>query len=206
MNPLPSPLEAIPDMRATAKWTVASLGAVGAALITVVPLTVFDDLHGTGDLVTAAIGLALAIAGVCWAIWHTAEALTPPVTVIEDLDGKDLAPIRALLARSPESFFGPFGTSVADLARHRRFHETVEANLTEALAETADPTETQALERALANAATNIALARTLHHRLLEFTHTWQVRTTLKKARTQTMLGVATTLAGLILTATTAVQ
>lgn len=200
-NPLPSPLEAIPDMRATAKWTAASLGAVGAALIAIVPLSVFEQLDGGGDLILAALGLALGIGGVCWAVWHTAEALTPPVTVIEDLDGEGLAPLRALMARSPESFFGPFGTSIADLQRERRLHEKIAANLTDALAAQHDPAETEALRRASQDAAANIALARTLQQRLLEFAHTWQVRAVLRRARAHTMAGTAAIVLGVVLIA-----
>lgn len=205
-NPLPSPLDAVADMRATAKWTAASLGAVGAALIAIVPLSAFNKLHGTGDVVVAAIGLTLGMSGVCWAIWHTAEALTPPVTVIEDIDGEDLAPLRALLLRSPESFFGPFGTTAAALVQQRRFHQKVASNLADTLASRSDPVEVTALQRALKDAADNVELARAMQRRLLEFAHAWQIRAALRKARAHTMAAVAAIVLGVVLISVAATQ
>jgi hypothetical protein len=193
--PLPSPLDAIPDMRATAKWTIASLGAVGAALVTVVPLSMLDRLHGTADLISVIIGFTLGTAGVAWAVWHTSEALTPPVTTLSDINDRSLAALRRRTESSPESFFGPFGTTTAELIHARRFHESVHTKLLDALGSESDPLRIAAWQRALDQAYDNVALAQSLQRQLLEFMHAWQVRT----ARAQTMIGIAAIVIGLML-------
>lgn len=205
MNPseepsrLPSPLDAIPDMRSTARWTVAALGAVGTVLLGVVPVSALGKLHGTTDITIAATGLALGIAGVSWAIWHTAEALTPPVTTLFTIESSELAPLRAIVKRWPESFYGPFGSSVTELVRQRRLHDQVAINLAEAAAMEKDADRRRTLERVLADARANADLARSLQRQLLEFAHAWQVRAALRRARLHTVMAVGVILLGTIL-------
>jgi hypothetical protein len=195
----PSPLDAVPDMRSTAKWTIAALGAVGAVMIGAIPLSTLGKLDGAADLAIASIGLVLGVGGVAWAIWHTSEALTPPVTTLSSLDSRELAPLRAYLERSPESFFGPFGASVDELVAQGGFHAQVAINLADAVALEKDPNRRQNLERTLADAQANASMARILQRQLLEFAHAWQVRAALRRARFHTMTAVGVTLFGVIL-------
>src|SRR5882757_6423927 len=61
---LPSPLEAVDDLRAAAKWTLAAEGAVGAALISGGPLVAVGQVHGVAHALVAGAGLAVALGGV----------------------------------------------------------------------------------------------------------------------------------------------
>ena len=65
---LPSQLEAVGDLRAAAKWTLAAEGAVGAALISGGPLVAVGQVHGTGHALLAGAGPAVALGGVVLAI------------------------------------------------------------------------------------------------------------------------------------------
>jgi hypothetical protein len=192
-----SPLDAVPDMRATAKWTVAAFGAVGAALLGAVPPAAFGKLDSVGDVLIAGSGLLLALAGVGWAIWHTADALTPPVTVLSTID--ELPELRAKILGSPETFFGPFGDSVEELGAQRRLHAGVEANLEAALPGESDPVRRRAIEQALAAARANARQALALQTRLLEFAHAWQVRAALRRAQVQAAVGAGLTVLGVVL-------
>jgi hypothetical protein len=197
--PLPSPLDAIPDMRSTAKWTVAALGAVGAALLGAVPVSALGRIHGGAAIAEASGGLVLGLGGVAWAVWHTAEALTPPVTTLSALRTDELAPLRTFIDRSPEAFYGPFGTSVAELAAARRLHELLARNLADALATETDRTRLRAIERTLGLARSNADLARSQQRRLLEFAHVWQVRAALRRARVHTLMAVGVIVLGVVL-------
>jgi hypothetical protein len=197
--PLPSPLDALPDMRSAAKWTIASLGAVGAALVAVVPLSALNRLQDPADIAVVVIGFVLGAGGVAWAIWHTAEALTPPITTLADLESDALAGLRKRITESPESFLGPFGSSTAELLGERRFHEVVAGNLADAVAAETDPERLAVWRRALDDALANLAHARSLQQQLLEFGHAWQVRAKLRNARLQTMAGTAAIVIGLVL-------
>lgn len=184
-------------MRATAKWTVAAFGAVGAALLGAVPPAAFGKLDTIGAVLVAGCGLLLALAGVGWAIWHTAEALTPPVTVLSTID--ELPELRAQVFRSPEAFFGPFGASVQELGAQRRLHATVEANLEAALPGETDAGRRLKIEQTLAAARANSRQALALQTRLLEFAHAWQVRAALRRAQVQAAAGTGVTVLGVVL-------
>lgn len=79
-DPLPSPLDAVTDIRSTAKWTIAAAGAVGAALISGVPLAAIWHIHGVTHAVIAGIGLLIALGGIALAIWVTTDVLAPRLT------------------------------------------------------------------------------------------------------------------------------
>ncbi len=195
----PSPLESVPEMRSTAKWTLAALGAVGAVLLGAVPLEAIGKLTSTGDFLLVAGGLVLSVGGISWAIWQTAEALTPPVTTIADFESAGLASLRAQLKRSPGTFYGPFGASASELVAACRFHESLAVRFAEAASSEPDLRRRHSLERASKDAQANVDLARGLQQRLLEFTHAWQVRAVLRRARLHTMMGVAVTVVGALL-------
>jgi hypothetical protein len=190
---LPSPLESVADMRAAAKWILAALAGTGAALLGGGPLTAVGRIHGVGHAVTAYAGLLLSLVGVGWAIWRTADALIPPLTTPRSLESSPLlADLRARIADEPESFYGPFGTSVADLHRALAFHTTVTRNIERLLErEAPDGPRRAHLLRKLAESRTATA---TIHARLRslgELAHAWQVRAQLRNARLHALAGGA---------------
>ncbi|WP_439080580.1 hypothetical protein [Streptomyces sp. WL006] len=67
----------VTDMRATARWMTAAAAAVGALVLAGGPLVVVKDLDDAGDVVAAAGGMLLAVAGVVWVVWRTGDV--PPL-------------------------------------------------------------------------------------------------------------------------------
>ncbi|MCC3332590.1 hypothetical protein [Nocardia abscessus] len=190
---LPSPLDAIADMRAVARWTVGAAAAIGALLIGTAPLAALGRLHGTWHITAAVVGLAIALMAVCWAIWVTSDALTPPVSTLMDLDDREmthLAGLVRLIARSPENFFGPNGTRVADLQQQSELHQRIAGEVARAMAVEDRPHERALLELALQDARANIAYYRGLRTRLLALIHAWHVRHLLRRARIHTLIAV----------------
>ncbi|MEU6730279.1 hypothetical protein ABZ917_41810 [Nonomuraea wenchangensis] len=198
--PAYSPLEAVTDLRATAKWILAAAAAVGAALLGGGPLTAVGTIQDVPHAVAAFSGLLLGLLGVGWAIWFTADALIPPLTTPASLDTEPaLADLRARIAREPAAFYGPFGTSAAELGRRLAFHQKVAANLAELLATDQDPARRQvlALHRERADAA--VLAARRRLRALSELAHAWQVRAQLRRARLHALAGAAVTAAGAVI-------
>ncbi|WP_433824600.1 hypothetical protein ACQP2E_20880 [Actinoplanes sp. CA-015351] len=183
---LPSPLDAVADMRAAARWTAAAVGAVGATLIAGVPLTALGRIENTGDAVAIAIGLAIAMVGVAWAIWHISEALTPPVTSLATYHRRETAGLRNLAATDPSALFGQFGDleSLRDALRMRR---RAVAALEAAVAR--NPTR-EILVHGLEDARVNLAVVQQTSQRLLALMHAWQVRAQLRRARVHAVLGM----------------
>jgi hypothetical protein len=187
------------DMRAVARWTIMADAAVGGLLLAGFPLAAIGKIHGLGDVAQAAGGLALALAGVFWAIWCTGEVLTPRFTTLRGLQDPALADLRAEIEAAPELFFGPFGTTVDELGRACRLHTTVAVHLTARLARERDEGRRAELDRALAAARVNAANAIARRRALVELVHAWQVRGALRRARVQTMLGSLLVVAGAVL-------
>jgi hypothetical protein len=198
--PPPAPTsDAVADMRTTARWTIAAAAGVAAVLLGGAPLTAIGKVSGVGHLALAFAGLAVALAGVGWAIWQTGEALMPRVALLDDLDDPALADLRAIIARDPSAFYGAFGQSKDDLRAAIAFHGTVAANLAAAAATETDPVRSRLLAQALADARANIASACLLRDRLLEFVHAWKVRTAVRRARRHTLAAAAVIALGAVL-------
>ncbi|GGM27680.1 MULTISPECIES: hypothetical protein [Micromonospora] len=195
----PSPLDAVPDMRATAKWLVAAAAAVGSLLLGVGPLTAVGRVGTAGDALWAFVGLVVALAGVGVGIWFAAEALTPPVTTLATLDTPALAGLRARIGTDPGAFYGPFGDSVTDLRAGVTTHAAAAAQLAILLSQERDPTTRTVLDQALRDAQANERLARQLQRRLLEFVHVWQVRQALRRSRIATLAAMAVVALGAVL-------
>jgi hypothetical protein len=191
---LHSPADAVADMRATARWTVAGAAAVGALLLGGAPLTAVGKISHAANAVLAFAGLVVALGGVAWAIWQTGEALMPRIATLADLDDPDLSDLRATMARDPSAFFGPFGQARDDLRAAVAFHGTVAANLAVTAAAEQDPVRSRLLTQALADARANADLARRLQDRLVELVHAWKVRTAVRRSRRHT-LGAAAVVA-----------
>lgn len=202
---LPSPLDAIADMRTTAKWIIGAAAAVGAVLLGGAPLAAVGTVHGVGSAAVAFSGLIVGLAGVGWAIWHTSEALIPPVTTLATLEMPQLAGLRAQIAADPAAFYGPFGASVQDVQAACRRFDTSAAHLAVMLAAERDPSRQRILAQGLADASANAAQARARLRWLLALAHAWRVRDLLRRARLHALVGAAAAALGgvLFITATT---
>lgn len=202
---IPSPLEAVPDMRAAARWTIGAVAAVGALLVGGGSLTAVGRIDDAGDLVAFASGMLIVIVAVGWAVWQTAEALTPPLTTIETLQDKRMSDLRIQIARSPFTYYGPFGHSWGELSGELRRHLEIAENLRSAHANETDPSRRTQWAAALAAAEANIALAKHLQTRLLSLIHVWRIRSAVRRARLHTLIAMLLATAGaiLLLTATT---
>jgi len=186
----PSPLDAVADMRATAKWIVAAAAAVGSLLLGTAPLAAIGRVQDLYSAALAFAGLGLALSGVGIVIWFTAEALTPPITTLATLSEPRVRDLRLRMARDPAPFFGPFGRNADELQSNAGLHAMAAVNLAVLLVREEDTAHRMVLTQALADANANAALARHLLRRLLEFVHVWQVRRALRRARTIAMVGI----------------
>ncbi len=196
---LPSPLDAVDDMRATAKWIIGAAAAVGAALLGGAPLAAAGKIHGFGSAAEAFGGLALGLAGVGWAIWHTADALIPPATTLATLETPPLADLRAQIAADPAAFFGPFGSSAAQVQAACQRFDTAAAQIAVMLAAEPDADKQRILAQGQADVLANAAHASARLRWLLSLAHAWRVRDQLRQARLHTFAGAAVAALGAVL-------
>jgi hypothetical protein len=217
---LPSPADAVADMRATARWTIAALAGVAALLLGGAPLTAVGKISHLGDAMLAYVGLVIALGGVGWAIWQTGEALMPRVATLADLDDPELADLRATMAKDPTAFYGPFqecqGDGAQGVGRHGRKdpngatyhdglrraaarHGVVAAKLAVKAAAEEDPVRSRLLAQALEDARANAELAERLQRQLVEFVHAWKVRAAVRRARVHTLAAAAVIALGAVL-------
>jgi len=205
---LPSPLDSVADMRASAKWTIGALAAVGAALLGGAPLSAVGKIHGLGSASAAFGGLVIALAGIGWAIWHTTDALLPISTTLAAIGQPELAGLREQIQADPTAFFGPFGSSVEDLEQQCFFWQTAAAKAAIRLAAEPDEIRGRQLVQGVADAQANAANAGARLRWLLELAHAWRVRDQLRRARLQTFAGAVVAALGAVLfvAATTAPQ
>ncbi|WP_234313873.1 hypothetical protein [Streptomyces sp. NBRC 109706] len=200
--PLPSPLEAVPELRAAARWLIAAFGAVGAALIGGGPLVAVSRIDGARDALIAGAALLVALTGVTVAIWHISRVLVPPITTTATLADPALRPLRELIDAAPADFLGSAAESVADLLRHR----AIAANIHRALLAEADPRRREQLDHHLLRARANIARTDPHIRWLLAMAHVWQIRATFHAARRWCLLSVALVAAGAVAFLTVAGQ
>ncbi|WP_327114294.1 hypothetical protein OHB12_34045 [Nocardia sp. NBC_01730] len=191
LDALPSPLDSIADSRAAARWTIASIGAVGVLLLGGGPLTAVGKITDWTHAAWAGGGLLAALLGVALAVWQTSEALIPPMTTPATLTGPVIRQLREQLDAEPWYYFGSLATSVDDLLRHRH----IAAQIARQLA-SARPDERGTLERGLAVAHRNITRTDPCLRWLLVTAHAWQVREKLRKARRYTLLAAVLVIAG----------
>jgi hypothetical protein len=219
---LPSPADAVADMRSTARWTIAAAAAVAALLLGGAPLTAVGKIDHLGNALLAYLGLVIALGGVGWAIWQTGEALMPRVATLADLDDPELADLRATMAKDPVAFYGPFqecqeewnhgggrhgrkepgafhGPYHDGLRRAAARHGVVAANLAVKAAAEEDPARSRMLAQALEDARANAELAERLQRQLVEFVHAWKVRTAVRRARVHTLAAAAVIALGAVL-------
>ena len=203
---LPSPIEAVADMRTTAKWIIGAAAATGTALLGGAPLAAVGKVHTVGPAALAFGGLVIALIGVGWAIWHTAEALIPPATSLAALEQPHMERLRTQITADPAGFFGPFGNSVAEVEASCRRFDIAAAQLAIMLAAESAPDRQRILAQGMADASANASQARTRLRWLLLLAHAWQVRNLLYRARVHALAGGAAVALGAVLfiTATSA--
>jgi hypothetical protein len=191
---LPSPLDAISDLRAAARWTIAAFGVVGTALIGGGPLVAVGKVHHPVNAVVAGAGLLVAVIGIGVAIWTTSQVLIPPVTTLATLDSPLTSELRAMIDRAPAEFFGAAATSVGDLLRHR----IIAVNTRQKLAEETDPARRRAWQQYLHRAQRNVARTEHQVRWLLAMAHVWQIRAAMRRARIWCLLGLVLVIAGAV--------
>jgi hypothetical protein len=196
---VPSPLEAVADMRTTAKWIIGAAAATGATLLGGAPLAAVGKIHGVGSAALAFGGLVIGLTGVGWAIWHTAEALIPPATSLATLEQPQMEEVRTQIAADPMGFFGPFGKSVPELEASCRRFDIAAAQVAVMLAAEPDPNRQRILAQGMADASANAARARARLRWLLALAHAWQVRHLLYRARLHAFVGAAAVAFGAVL-------
>jgi hypothetical protein len=207
---LPSPLTAVEDMRATAKWTLAVVGAIGAALISGGPLVAVGQVHGIADSVVAGAGLVCALAGIGLAIWFTSRVLMPRLTTPAVFTEQQtslftrkaslkLAALTDQVDKDPTYFFGELATSVSDLLARRARTLDGAQKVAEALATSGDARMNAQLRAALARLQSDLARIDAGLQYLLPLAHAWLVGADLKRSRLWTLAGGVLVVAGAVL-------
>jgi hypothetical protein len=191
---LPSPLDAIGDLRAAARWMIAAAGAVGAVLIGGGPLVAVGKVHGLGHAVIAAISLLVGLVGVGLAIWQTSLVLVPPITTASTLRHESMRGLREMIERAPSDYFGLAAVSVEDLLRHRE----IAAQVYEQLKVARDPARQASLRRYLDRVQANLRRTNPYVRWLLATAHVWQIQAALRRARWCTLAGAALVAVGTV--------
>jgi hypothetical protein len=192
---LPSPLDAVDDLRAAAKWTLAAEGAVGAAIISGGPLAAVGQVHGTGHALLAGAGLAVALGGVGLAIWSTSKVLSPRLTTPQTLRSPALAGLRRVIEAEAAQFLGVAATKVDDLL----MHQEIAVDLARKTAAENDPARRQVIMRQLRRTEANAARAAPYVRWLLALAHVWQIEADLRRSRWFTLAGGLLVVAGAVL-------
>lgn len=197
-----SPLESVADMRTTAKWIVAAAAGACTALLGAAPLVALGKVNGVGEAVQALAGLCLALVGLAWIIWQTAEALIPPVTTLASLREPRFAGLRERIQQDPGAFFGAFGRTVEELSMAVEQWRNTHVNTGEILDREEDPVRRRILERGMHAAQANADQAGARLTRLVEFAHAWDVRERLRRARLHAFGGAVVVVLGAVIFAT----
>ena len=172
---LPSPLDAVDDLRSAARWTLAAAAGVGAVLISGGPLVAVGQVHGVLHAVIAGVGLLVALAGVGLAIWQTSRVLIPQVT-------------------TPADYFGLVATSVKDLLRY----QGVAVSLARKVARETDVDLRMVLEQQLRRVEGHAARAAPYVRWLLASAHLWRIQADLRRARQATFVGAVLVVVGAV--------
>jgi hypothetical protein len=192
---LPSPLEAVDDLRTAAKWMLAAEGAVGAVLISGGPLIAVGQVAGTGHAFLAGGGLALALLGVGVAIWFTGKVLSPRLTTPETVRSSALDGLRRMLEAQPAQFFGVVATSVDALL----LHQEIAVDLARKVGAEHDPIRRQMIRRQLRRTERNAARAAPYVRWVLALAHVWLIEKDLRRSRRAAMVGGLFVVAGAVL-------
>jgi hypothetical protein len=196
---LASPLDAVDDLRAAAKWTLAAAGAVGAALISGGPLVAVGQVHGLRHALLAGLGLAVALTGVGIAIWSTSKVLAPRLTSRKTLMSPKLASLRQQIEAEPEQFLGPAATSVAGLFKRQDDHREMTADLARQAAAEKNARRRALLEGQLHRVEDNAVQIGVSSRYVLALAHVWQIQNELTWSRRCTLGGGLLVIVGAVL-------
>jgi hypothetical protein len=187
---LPSPLDSVDDMRSTAKWTLAAVGAVGAALIGGGPLVAVGQVHGLGDTFLALLGLVIALVGVGVAIWFTSKVLLPRLTTPDTVrNDPRLARLRARVKDEPAQFMGAAAESVDDLfALQDRLREMM-VDLAGQATRARDPGRRAKIAAQVARVQSSEEVVTSYIRWLVALGHAWLVSADLQRSRLWTLVG-----------------
>jgi hypothetical protein len=194
---VPSPLDAVDDMRAAAKWMLAAAGAVGATLISGGTLVAIGQVHGALHITLAVVGLVLALSGVGVAIWYTSDVLMPRLTTpaifrsLRELDG-----LRGAIDREPAEFFGVAATTVEGLFVRQDALRQIAASLAGQAAREEDPGRRAQYEKQLRRVERNGELLGQYARSVLALGHAWRIAAALARARVMTLAGAGLVIAG----------
>lgn len=191
VEPLPSPLDAIDDLRTTAKWTLAAAGLVGAALISGGPLVAVGNVHGLSHSLLAGGGLVVALAGVAISIWSTSRVLAPRLTTAATLTSRRLAGLRKDLNLEPNA--------VTAILERPDQELQIAASLTRQAASSRNRRRRPELERQLRRVNDNAARAEADARRLLALGHVWGIEADLRLSRRCTLAGGLLVVIGAVL-------
>ena len=194
-GPLPSPLDALADLRSAAKWTLLAAGAVGATLISGGPLVAVGQVRGVTHAVLAGFGLVIALTGVVLAIWHTSRVLEPRLTTPGNLTSGMHAGLRQQVEQNPVWFFGYVATTVEDLLSY----QVIAANLARQYAAETDAARRKLIEPRLRQVERDAARADPYVRFLVVTAHVWKLNGELRRSRWYTMLGGVLVVIGAVL-------
>jgi hypothetical protein len=184
-NALPSPLDAISDLRSAARWTIAAAGAVGAVLLGGGPLVAVGKVHGLGHAAIASVSMLVGLTGVALVIWQTSLVLTPSVTTVATLRHKSMRGLLDMIDAAPADYFGIAATGIEDLLRHREIAVNVYAQLRASQ----EPATQAGLRAYLDRAQANLNRTDPYVRWLLATAHVWQIQAALRRARWYTFVG-----------------
>jgi hypothetical protein len=177
-------------MRSTAKWTMAAVGAVGAALISGGPLVAVGQVHGLEDTFLALLGLVIALAGVGVAIWFTSKVLLPRLTTPDTVrNDPRLATLRTRIKDEPAQFMGAAAKSVDDLfALQDRLREMM-VDLAGQAAREKDPGRRAKIAAQVTRVQSSEEAVASYIRWLIALGHAWLVRADLQRSRLWTLVG-----------------
>jgi hypothetical protein len=197
---LPSPLNAVDDMRSAAKWTLAAAGAVGAALISGGPLAAVGQVHGTAHAFLAGLGLIIALAGVGLAIWSTSKVLEPRLTTRKSFaEDPAVTELVEIINAEPEQFFGVAAVTVDGLFKRQDRDRAIAVDLTKQMAAVKDPERRAQFQAALSRVEENAARTGVYIRWLLALGHAWRIKADLRRSRVFTLAGGVLVVVGAVL-------
>jgi hypothetical protein len=187
---LPSPLDSVDDMRSTAKWTLAAVGVVGAALISGGPLVAVGKVHGLGDTFRALLGLVIVLAGVGIAIWFTSQVLLPRLTTPDTVrTDPRLAELRRRIEQEPAQFMGVAAEKVEDLFALQERLRGIAVDLAGQAAREKDPHRRAKIAAQVTRVESNEEVVASYSRWLIALGHAWLVRADLERSRLWTIGG-----------------
>jgi hypothetical protein len=220
---LPSPLDSVSDMRASAKWMLAAAGAVGAALIGGAPLVAVGQVHGVLHAVLAGLGLAIALGGVGTAIWFTSKVLVPRLITpavlkkaapapsrgsgprvrlpafLQPTGQRELAALKDLIDEEPAEFFGIAAASVDGLFARQEGLRQNAASLVRQAAREKDPRRRAMYRDQIRRVEENGERVGGYVRYLLALALAWQIKADLELSRKWTMTGALLVIVGGVL-------